>query len=55
MHSFGSNAPVHAEGVEIIQPRVARNELPWVPVQKQPYPERVAAKLRTRFNAHNRL
>jgi hypothetical protein len=36
-------APDYAEGVETIQPRVARNELPWVRFQKRPNPERVAA------------
>jgi hypothetical protein len=44
MHFLRSTAAGYAEGVEIIQPRVARNELPWVRFQKRPYPERVLAK-----------
>jgi hypothetical protein len=43
MHFFRGNAADYAEGVEIIQPRVARNELPWVRFQSAAYPERVAS------------
>ena len=36
----------HPEGMEIIQPRVARDELPWDNRSNAPYPERVAAASR---------
>ena len=43
MHFLRGYAAEYAESVKIIQPKVARDELPWGFVLKTPNPERVAS------------